>query len=1365
VTTLTSLHAGHDIAYFLNGHGAGGCAGAMSYYTASGEPPGVWAGKAAAKLGLTGEVDPKVIGNLYMHGIGPGGERLRPELKARTQKEDDEREAQLVAAFRDAHPFASASEIEEERASIRGRAGQVTVPYLDLTISAVKSVSVLHASLKVAAARTDDQVLAARLNALADGIEADLVESAKAAIGYAEQRACYTRTGHHSATTGEWRDGDGLVSAVFAHHISRDGDPQLHVHAAIANLVQRADGADSKWRALDARQAFQMRLWIAAHVDREMEARLIRRGLIMVPREDGNGSEVGGVSREVMDLFSSRVRGISPELAKLIGQYTRAHGRPPSARTRWLLGQQAAQNSRRSKARARQRAGGQDHGEDLDEAARLTAWEEQTAREETRVLSQVWHDVEAFAAGKSHSAPDLGDLARAARIAVAEVQRQHAVFTVAELAFEVHRALPPGASPADIDTAVALATTDPEVLEVAPAPDPVDASALGVRKDGTNIYRPPNEARYTTTGQLDLESRIMELARRTRVQRIDEATARRAVAACDLDESQREAVVAMLTSGQAVTVLTAPAGAGKTHTVAVFAQLWAELTGHRVIGLATSENAARVMAGEGLSAAYNIAAFLGKIKGSEELRYPVSLNPGDVLVLDESSQVSTSDLDLVMRYADRAGASIVPTGDIEQLGAVEAGGMFRAMAEELGAVTLTEVRRFAEPWEAAASLRLHDGDKSALAAYAARARIRGFDRQGAQARAVGAWLADHLRGKDALLLAGSNEEAAALSTMVQTKLIALGRVQDPCTPLADGNLAGTGDLLRARLNCTIDAGGRRLTNRDTVRVTGWQSGNARAVRQLPGGGRSEEFVIRRAYLAESAELTYAGNVHVAQGRTVDISHLLATETLSKESLYVAMTRGREGNYAWTVTGETAPEGKQPYQQATPESVLAGIMERESRELTAHEQIRQAQEWAGGTGHVLAIWAAAVNDLARENTAECLRGYLSESEYGRYCREHSRPALGQALRERQLAGQDIRELVAAITSEPLNGARSVSSVLHGRLAQLPRIHRSLSWEARTPANAPEFAKEAARVLDAREQALGERLLESPEPWLVDRLGIPPRSEESPVLRAEYAFRAGKAAAYREAAGITRPDQAISPEPHRDRPEVEAMRKATITNLEIRDDAELLRAAGRGELEARVLEGERAWANAPEDVSGRLKATAQAESDTRQQALDADLAGDRQGADNAHKLASILAHEKTGLEGIRGEYEAWETRTAERRSAADQARAELRRRGHEQESPREEPESPEPLTDWWAQFNADTEAAERSLASQKAQAEAEGQPWPPEPRPAPELDTWQAPQADPASKPEWQAPEPDMAEAETDAYQGAAEPTTDIEAELG
>ena len=193
----------------------------MSYYTASGEPPGVWAGTGAERLGLTGEVDPRIIEALYMKGVGPDGQRLRPAPKARTAAEEDAREEAAVRAYREAHPYASASEVEEERARARSRAGQIKVPYFDLTISAVKSVSVLHASLKVAAARTGDAELAARLNELADGIEQDLMNSARAAIAYAEERAAFVRTEHHSATTGEWRDALGLVAALFLHHISR----------------------------------------------------------------------------------------------------------------------------------------------------------------------------------------------------------------------------------------------------------------------------------------------------------------------------------------------------------------------------------------------------------------------------------------------------------------------------------------------------------------------------------------------------------------------------------------------------------------------------------------------------------------------------------------------------------------------------------------------------------------------------------------------------------------------------------------------------------------------------------------------------------------------------------------------------------------------------------------------------------------------------------------------------------------------------------------------------------------------------------------------------------------------------------------
>jgi hypothetical protein len=220
------------------------------------------------------------------------------------------------------------------------------------------------------------------------------------------------------------------------------------------------------------------------------------------------------------------------------------------------------------------------------------------------------------------------------------------------------------------------------------------------------------------------------------------------------------------------------------------------------------------------------------------------------------------------------------------------------------------------------------------------------------------WLADHLRGKTVLLLAGSNAEAADLSRRVQAKLTTMGTIGPPQAPLADGNQAGVGDLIRARLNIEIAAGGRTLTNRDTLQVTAFRGPDAEVRRQRPDGTWTERFQVPRSYLAHNAELAYAGNVHVAQGRTVDTTHLLVTDTLSAQALYVGMTRGRQANTAHVVTGQTAQPGRQPYQQATAESVLAAVLQRDTDDMSATEQIRHAQEWAGGTGHLLNLWSAA-----------------------------------------------------------------------------------------------------------------------------------------------------------------------------------------------------------------------------------------------------------------------------------------------------------------------------------------------------------------------------------------------------------------------
>ena len=734
---------------------------------------------------------------------------------------------------------------------------------------------------------------------------------------------------------------------MFLHHLSRDGDPQLHVHVAIWNRVQRADGADGKWRTLDSRTLHNQRLGVAPVADRGMETRLTALGYAMVPRADGNGAEVGGVSQDVMDLFSSRAVAVTGELKRLAQEYAG----------------QARQAAEQADAVAAAPAGraehpphqepGPPHHRRADRHRRTHRGAAARRLGSTNRAARSARPVRGARAGRPvrrQSAPRrapavLDDAAKrtAARIAVAEVQRHHAVWSMAQLRFEVHRALPvlkPGSDGEAVVTEVAklavCGRAGAEVVQVT-APDITDVTSLGVRaSDGGSIYRPPNEERYCTLAHLDTEEQILAAAKRAVPQLVSHEQARAAVERTGLNGEQRDAVVMMLTAADGDDGADRPGRGGQEPhhgRVRPAVDLVHRPAGDRPDHLHQRRPGAGAR-GPGRELQHRrIPRQDRRLRRAAQAR--ARCTSDDVLVLDEASQLSTADLAMIEEAARQAGARIIATGDTAQLGAVEAGGMFRLLAREVPAAELHEVRRFEAQWEREASVRLRDGDLAAVAAYDRHGRIRGADEEAAYDRAASMWLADHLRGKNVLLLAGSNAEAADLSRRVQARLIQLGTVGPPQAALSDGNQAGVGDLVRARLNTEIDAGGRKLTNRDTLKITALRGPDAEVRRQRQDGTWTEPFRVPRSYLARNAELGYGGNVHVAQGRTVDTAHLLVTDSLSRQALYVGMTRGREANTAHVVTGKTAPPGKKPYQQAAPESVLASVMQRDAGRPVRH----------------------------------------------------------------------------------------------------------------------------------------------------------------------------------------------------------------------------------------------------------------------------------------------------------------------------------------------------------------------------------------------------------------------------------------------
>jgi hypothetical protein len=610
-------------------------------------------------------------------------------------------------------------------------------------------------------------------------------------------------------------------------------------------------------------------------------------------------------------------------------------------------------------------------------------------------------------------------------------------------------------------------------------------------------------------------------------------------------------------------------------------------------------------------------------------------------------------------------------------------------------------------------------------------------------KAAMGFLADFLEGKESVLVAGSNAEAADLARRVQDKLIRAGRVQQPQLELADGNQAGVGDLVRARENAkAIDAGGQPLANRDVLRIEGHAHGQVRVRRQVEGGW-SGSFLVPERYLADHGELGYAGNTHVAEGLTADdCGHLLVTSSLNRRSLYVGMTRGRKANTAYVATGEPVP-GKEP-ELVHPEVVLAEIMGNDGMELTATEAIRQAQEWSASTGHLASIWAAAMRDAVKETIDSRLKERLTASEYQRYLREPQRQPLQHVLAERELNGENLTTLIERITSADLTGARSISAVLHGRLARIEKYESTPStWAQRTPENAPQLAHEAAKAIDDRITALGTRCAGKPEPWLTSQLGAFP-DHGSGLEQQDYLHRSGSAAAYREAVGIDDPHQAVSPTPHRDNPVVERLRQDAITKLEFQNEEQLYQGMSRGELEAKELQARRAYAAGPKDVSAQLKDTAQAEADQRQAAIEAELDGDQATAKALHSLADLLGTQKTALAADHARHENWSAETAGRREDGAKARAELARRGQGAEA------GPEETTlEWWQRFERDCQAFDQHLANLKAQAETEGQPWPP----GPTAETRVSPEVEPVT------PEP-TAEAYTRALIDEREPEADV-----
>ena len=710
-------------------------------------------------------------------------------------------------------------------------------------------------------------------------------------------------------------------------------------------------------------------------------------------------------------------------------------------------------------------------------------------------------------------------------------------------------------------------------------------AALSREVDGRSVYARPGIARYATAAQLSLEERLVAHAQTQDAPRLpSELAARRLGAdlaqlratladrAHDMRENaaprglrldQAAAAWHALTSARAVEVITGPAGTGKTRVLAAIARAW----DGPVVGTATSQNATNGLRQAGIQVTVNTTRLLADLQHG---RIP----PGSLILADEGSMISITRLAAITEYAARNRCKLILAGDQEQLAAVEGGGAMMLLADRLGYVQLAEPVRFTAAWERAASLRLRQGDATALEEYDQHGRIRGAPPDQAIDQAARAYVATYLAGRTALLMAADWARCRELSARIRDDLIHLGLVGAGRTiRIADGAEASAGDLIICRANDHhLEAGepGRALANGDILRVEAITRRGIMVRRLLdPDPATGQRRFTDRAFRYDgyqSADLAYAVTGHSAQGATVHSGIALVTGSEDRQWLYPAMTRGTDTNLAYVFTTPARPDlqpgirpapeldryerlrreraGYLPHEPSPaspdraghrePIAVLADILSRDGAEQSASAIRQRNLANADHLATLHAIWTAETQAARHDRYRDLVPAALPPGH--RQPLSHRARWLYRTLHAAELAGLEPADVIlTAITTRDLAGSRDIAAVLDARIRPridplLPQLHGP--WTSRVPElSDPEryaYLAQIAAMMDDRTRRLGQHTAQTTPAWAITALGPVPADS---AARRHWEDKAAPIAAYREMYGHDHPGDPIGPEPAR------------------------------------------------------------------------------------------------------------------------------------------------------------------------------------------------------------------------------------------
>jgi conjugative relaxase-like TrwC/TraI family protein len=702
----------------------------------------------------------------------------------------------------------------------------------------------------------------------------------EAALSYMERSACWARRGKGGAT---FVPGQGFLAAAYVHRSSRAADPQLHTHVLVANATL---GADGRWSRLyhpaiyeHARTASYL---YAAHLRHELTQKL---GIEWEPVVGGL-ADIRGFSTEELRTFSTRR-----------AQILAVAGEGASAKAMRV----AALETRQAKDR-------DITDESLREGWRMRAEEIGLTRE--KIAGRLGHE------RPGASVLTARQVERSVTAHVSHFDRRDAIRAVAEN-------LPHGAPAHEVER---LAD---EFL-----------ASDSVRR----IAETPRGPRFTTERIWELERRAIAVAEQMHgaggVAVVDPILVRRVLVTYpSLKADQRVMVERLLGDGRALEVVVGEAGTGKTYATAAAAAAWSD-SGYEVEAAAPTWRAATVLRGEGIPAR-TVASLIARLDQAEEAGRE-ALRPGWVLLVDEAGMVDSQTLARLIDHARRSEAKLVLLGDPAQLGEIEAGGLFAAIARRTEEIRLDEVIRHRHDLDREGAKLIREGEGSqALDRYAREGRVVvAADHELRREAIVSDWREARRRGEDTLMIAKLNSERERLNERAREAMRAEGRLGEGEIEVGGRSFAA-GDEVITRVNDQRI----QIFNRERWRV---EAVDRRAQAMVLVGIDTDGRLLHvdADYLgrvnpsdgAPAVEHGYAVTIYQAQGSTLDSAYVMADPSMDRQEFYVAAsrTRGETFLYATPEVGFDRIEFAPAPPRAEDLEHIARAAERDGSQAAAHD---------------------------------------------------------------------------------------------------------------------------------------------------------------------------------------------------------------------------------------------------------------------------------------------------------------------------------------------------------------------------------------------------------------------------------------------